>query len=68
MIAVSEIEIAQADTRKTVSRRPPNELEAEAALREAIIQFGSDSVEADCAWRHLDIVRRFNERYGWGTC
>ena len=47
--------------------RPINEREAESALRDAIAEFGQGSASADCARRHLKLICRFNELYGWGA-
>lgn len=45
----------------------PNEAEAEAMLQQAIAEFGRDSAAAACARRHLRIIRRFNQHYGWAA-
>lgn len=48
-----------------VHHRPPNEMEAEAALHAAIAAHGPNSAPAECARRHLRLICRFNAQNAW---
>ena len=45
----------------------PNETDAEILLQQAIAEHGRDSAAVACARRHLRIIRRFNQHYGWAA-
>ena len=65
MAARAPNDVRALPSRAAARELPPNELEASAALRDAIEDHGAKSTAANGARRHLAMVRRFNEVYAW---
>ena len=65
MITAMDTARHNAQRRHRISPLPPNEAEAEADFSQAVMMFGAGSGQAEIARRHLHLIRRFNQVYGW---